>query len=320
MPLISVIMPAYNAGLHIREALGSVLAQTFTDFEVIAVDDGSKDDTAAQIAEAAASDNRVRLVRQPNGGVSCARNLALSAASGSVFALLDGDDVWDSQFLEEQFRILRARTDVDIVTGNAFEMGGHRDGQPARPFPDTRPNPDLAAILADEAAVFIMTLFRRAVYERIGGFDESLRTNEDYDYWLRAAAAGFVFARNDRPLGGYRRSNQSLSANDVRMLRGILYVFQKLRPSLLNRLDELALLDRQVDRFETELLAAEARAAIEAGDHATAAARLSELRRRRPGTALSVAEALARWAPGLLPMLYRARRARLTKRAACATP
>ena len=81
-------------------------------------------------------------------------------------------------------------------------------------------------------AIFIMSVFRRRVYEAIGGFDEALRSNEDYDYWLRAALAGFRFWRNDRPLGHYRRRDDSVSASDVNMLAGILRVYAKLRPQL----------------------------------------------------------------------------------------
>ena len=89
-----------------------------------------------------------------------------------------------------------------------------------------------------------MSVFRRRVYEAIGGFDEALRTNEDYDYWLRAALAGFRFWRNDRPLGHYRRRDDSLSASDVNMLAGILRVYRKLRPLLADRPAELRIARR----------------------------------------------------------------------------
>ena len=94
-------------------------------------------------------------------------------------------------------------------------------------------------MLADETSIFIMSIFRRRVYETIGGFDEKFRTNEDYDYWLRAAVAGFRFRRNDRPLCHYRRRDDSVSAVDARMLAGILLVYGKLRPMLADRPDEL---------------------------------------------------------------------------------
>ncbi|MGH9411930.1 MAG: glycosyltransferase family 2 protein [Vicinamibacterales bacterium] len=309
MPLVSVIMPAYNAAAYIQDALWSALGQTFRDLEVVVVDDGSHDGTIAIVRDLAAGDSRVRLIEQHNGGVATARNAALRVARGEFLALLDSDDVWAPTFLEAQLQVFRDAK-VDIVTGNAFEIDGPRDGHPSRPYPDPRPDPVLATILADTEAIFIMSVFRREVIERIGLFDESMRSNEDYDFWLRAAAAGATFTRNAQPLGAYRRRRDSLSASEVRMLSGILTVYRKLRPSILDRPSELALLDRQIDRFETELLRAEARAAIEMGDRRAAAARLAELRQRRPSVSLAAAELLARWAPGLLPKLYRLRRAR----------
>lgn len=311
MPLVSVITPAYNVERWIREAVSSALGQSIGDLEVLVVDDGSRDRTAALVEELAASDPRVRLLRTRNRGVSAARNAALAVASGEFLALLDGDDVWDARFLEEQLAVFRTRPEADVVIGNARELGGPRDGQPSRPSPDPRAEPGLAAIIADETAVFIMSVFKRRVYERIGGFDESLRTNEDYEYWLRAAAAGFRFVRNHHPLGQYRRSGASLSANEVRMMRGILRVFQQVRPSLLERPRELALLDGQVERFGIELLAAEARAAIEGGDPRRAAACLGALYKRRPALDIALARALAWFAPALLGKMYRARRSRL---------
>ena len=124
----------------------------------------------------------------------------------------------------------------------------------------------------DETAVFIMSVFRRRVYEKIGGFDESFRSNEDYDFWIRAAVAGFRFVRNDKPAGYYRRRDDSLSADELRMLKGILRVYAKTRATILDRPAELAILDAQIERFETELVAAEARHALETGDRAAGAA------------------------------------------------
>ena len=243
MPAVSVIMPAYNVAPYLGAAIDSVLSQTFTDFEVLVVDDGSTDATFAIARTYAGQDRRIRLVRQPNGGISSARNHGLRIASAPLIALLDSDDAWAPEYLATQIAILAERPEVDVVTGNARFLGSALDGQPARPWPDPRPAPDLLQILADETAVFIMSVFRRRVYETIGGFDETLRTNEDYDFWLRAAIAGFVFVRNDVPLGHYRRRDDSLSASELRMLRGIIRVYIKTRPELLDRPAELAILD-----------------------------------------------------------------------------
>jgi glycosyltransferase involved in cell wall biosynthesis len=310
VPTVSVIMPAYNVATYIGAAIRSALTQTFRDLELVVVDDGSTDETAAIAADFGLRDDRLRLVRKPNGGLSSARNAALAVAAGEYIALLDGDDLWDRQFLEAQLDVFRSRPDVSIVTGNAFFLGGSNDGEPVRPVPDKRHEPTLAGILADEEAVFIMSVFHRTVYETIGGFDESMRTNEDYDFWLRAAVAGYTFARNDKPLGIYRRRADSLSAGDVRMLRGILYVYAKTRSALQELPVERAILDRQVQRFEIELLAAEARSAIERADFQTAAINLDALHARRPGAAIALARLMVHWTPSLLSRAYGLRRTR----------
>jgi GT2 family glycosyltransferase len=308
-------MPAFNAGRYISSAIDSALAQTFADLEVLVVDDGSTDDTADIVASAVARDSRVRLLRQRNGGVSVARNAALRVARGRYIALLDSDDVWLPGFLEAQVALLESRPDIAVVTANAFFLGGPRDGQPARPFPDPRPHPTAAEMIADETAVFIMSVFRREVCEAIGGFDETKATNEDYDFWLRAAHAGFRFLRNDTPLGQYRSHSDSLSANESRMQRGILVVLNEHRPRVADHPEESTVLERQIARFETELLASEARCALETGDYRSAARHLDALGARRPTAGLTIARSLARWTPGLLAWLYRTRRARLERAA-----
>jgi glycosyltransferase involved in cell wall biosynthesis len=309
MPTISVIMPAYNVGAYIGEAIESVLAQTVTDFELIVVDDGATDRTAEIAKEYAARDNRILVIQQQNAGLPAARNTAMRHARADIFALLDSDDLWTPGFLEAQLDILNSRPDVDIVTGNAWTLGSHLDGRPARPWPDLRPQPSLSTLLEDEYAVFIMSVFRRRVYDTIGGFDELLRTNEDFDFWFRAALAGLTFARNDQPLGYYRRRDDSLSASQVRMLRGALRVCYKHRPSLFDR-PELTLLDDAVHRYEAELLAAEARTALTEKHFNLASRHLTELRERRGGATLGVARLLARWMPGLLWRAYEMRRRR----------
>lgn len=310
MPAVSVIMPAYNVEPYIEAAVRSVLAQTFEDFELIIVDDGATDGTYDAAGRAAGRDGRVRIIRQANSGLSAARNAALAHAHAPFVALLDSDDLWAPVFLERQMAILQDPATPDIVTGNAWNLGGARDGDSARPYPDTRPSPDLTGILADELSVFIMSVFRRRVYEVIGGFDETLSTNEDYDFWLRAAIAGFTFARNDEPLAFYRRRDDSLSASDIRMLRGILRVYAKQRPSLLFCRPAIDILDLQIKRFEAELIAAEARLALEKRDFTSAKEQLALLQHYRGGPMLGLARVMARWTPGLLWKAYQLRRRR----------
>jgi glycosyltransferase involved in cell wall biosynthesis len=310
MAEVSVIMPAFNVAPFIGAAIESVVAQTMRDWELLIVDDGSTDGTATIVEAFALADPRVRLLRQENCGISVARNLALRDSTGKYLAILDSDDLWEPTYLAAQLAIFAKHPEVDIVTGNGWFLGGRLHGRPARPWPDSRPQPTLPGILADETSIFIMSIMRRRVYDTIGGFDETLRTNEDYDFWLRAAAAGFRFRRNDEPLGHYRRRDDSLSANDVRMFRGILLVYNRMRPILADRPPELQIIAAQIARFERQLFAAQAKVALNAGDVGVAAGHLSAMYAHSGGAAVKVASFLARWMPKLLSRAYQLRRAR----------
>jgi glycosyltransferase involved in cell wall biosynthesis len=321
MATVSVIMPAYNVERYLAEAVDSVLAQTYRDFELVIVNDGSTDGTLA-IAERYrdAHPEHIRIVSQANRGLAAARNAGMRAATGAIFALLDSDDGWAPEYLSEQMQVLNANANIAIVTGNAITRGGAQSGQPVRPVPDDRPAPDLIEILRDERAIFIMSLVRREVADRIGGFDERFRTNEDYDFWIRAALAGFRFARNPAPLAFYRRHDHSLSASESRMLAGILRVFRKTLPGCVDRPAAHAIVVRQIARFEGELVAAEARDAFGKNDAAAAAVSLNALRAHRGrfrGGLLAILAAALRVAPRATLWMYRARQ-RLLQRPATA--
>ncbi|MGH9374517.1 MAG: glycosyltransferase family 2 protein [Vicinamibacterales bacterium] len=310
MAKVSVIMPAYNVAPYISAAIESVCAQTVTDWELLIVDDGSTDSTSAIAGTYIARDPRIRLLHQGNGGISAARNRALRDATGEFLAILDSDDLWEPRYLEAQLGVFSRHPDVDIVTGNGWFLGGRRHGLPTRPWPDSRPQPTLTEILGDDECIFIMSIMRRRVYDTIGGFDERLRSNEDFDFWARAALAGFRFWRNDEPLGHYRRRPDSVSANHIGMINGVLRVCDKLRPMLADRPGELRSLETLVTRFERERLVTQARQALDSGDAGAAAHHLSTMYAHHGGTLVMVASVLARWAPGLLFRMYQIRRAR----------
>jgi glycosyltransferase involved in cell wall biosynthesis len=306
-PAVSVIMPAYNAETFLHTAVESVLRQSFADLELLIVDDGSSDRTPQIARDYAARDARVRALEQANAGPGPARNTGFRAAAGRFFAFLDSDDEWDETFLEEQVAVLDARPDVDVVIGNARNRGGARHGQPSRPVDGDGRLMSLAEILADETSLFIMAVFRRETVDAIGGFDPALFTNEEYEMWIRAALAGFTFARHTTPLGWYSCRPGSLSSSDTRMLNGILRVFAKTRPALAPGSPERAILDRQVARFETELAAAEARASLARGDGREAARRIAALYARRGGWLLGIAARALALAPSLAMAAFRVR-------------
>ena len=300
-------MPAYNAERYLAAAAESVLRQSFADLELLIVDDGSSDRTLEIARAFAGSDARVRVLRQPNAGPGPARNTGFRAAGGRLLAFLDSDDEWDDTFLAEHVAVLDACPGIDVLIGNARNRGGARHNQPARPVEDDGQPITLAKMLGDERALFIMAVFRRTVIDAVGGFDQALFTNEEYEMWIRASLAGFTFARHPKPLGWYTCRPDSLSSSDTRMLSGILRVFAKTRPSLPAASPERAILDRQVARFEMELLAADARNGLIRGDVRAAAGHLTALHARRGGWKLWLASRGTALAPALALAAFRLR-------------
>ncbi|MBS1817919.1 MAG: glycosyltransferase [Acidobacteria bacterium] len=282
---MSVITPAYNVGRYLAACLDSVLAQTFPDFEVLVVDDGSVDDTADVLRAYAAQDSRVRGFRGPNRGVSHARNVAMTQARGRYFALLDADDRWAPTWLEAMVQRLEREPDVAIVTGNAVnDGGGALDGRPVRPWPAEPRTLRFLDLVTHEDSVFIMALFRRAVYERIGGFNERLYRSEDYDFWLRAAAADLRIVTHPEPLGWYRRRPDSASADQAAMFASIKDVLVRARSFRHTpRADELAAIDRKLDQLASESLLHSAKRALLRRRYSEARCHFWELYRRGKG-------------------------------------
>jgi glycosyltransferase involved in cell wall biosynthesis len=307
MPLVTVIMPAYNVAPYLRDAIESVVAQTYREWELIVVDDESTDDSAAIAAASAKLDDRIRLIRQKNSGASGARNVAIEAGRGQFFTLLDADDMWDPGFLEAQLDVFTRHPETALVSGSARLLGGARDGEPARPCIPGTPVLTLEEMIADEAAVFIMTTFRRDVVQAIGVFDVSKRRSEDWDFWLRAVGAGFVFRRNWKPLASYRVREGSLSRNTSAMLQEMLHTLGKLRPRCEAGSRARAALDVQVARFERELLLERAKDALEDRRYPDAAAMLQQLRRNGGGALVGITAWLAQHAPHAALAAYRLR-------------
>ncbi len=182
MPKVSVIIPTYNRCELLREALASVFAQTYRDFELIVVDDGSNDDTAVVVQEFAG----VRYVWQPHRGVSAARNYGVALSEGAWVAFLDSDDLWQPRKLERQIAFVAAHPHVQICHTEELWL---RHGIRVNPQQKHRKPtgdifaPSLARCLVSPSSVML----RRELFVQVGGFDERLPACEDYDLWLRIA-------------------------------------------------------------------------------------------------------------------------------------
>jgi glycosyltransferase involved in cell wall biosynthesis len=310
MPLVSVVTPAYNAARYLPETVGSVLAQTVADLELLLVDDGSTDDTLTVARRLAAHDRRVHVMAKANGGPAAARNTALRAARGEFIALLDSDDVFRPQYLEKQIAVLTANPDASIVTGNAINRGGgtHFDGK--HYWPRTTGLQRLTAldVISEGNALCIFSVFRRRVYDTVGGFNPGFTGNEDYEFWLRAALAGFGIIRNHEPLAVYRRQSGSLSSDEPRMIRGVLNVLRHIDTLLDELPEERAALRSQIRRFTRELPRANLRASLQRSDAAAAARELEAIAADRGGWLLAACARIASCWPKPLLWAYRLRR------------
>jgi len=306
-PRVSIITPAYNAAPFIHDTIDSIQKQIFGDWELLIVDDGSTDETVEIVERSQQTDPRIRLLRQSNAGPSAARNRAMRIAGGAFFAFIDSDDQWHPEFLAHQLDVFAQHPETSLVTSNACFLGGPLDGRARRPQSDGYPALTPEYIIANDSAVFIMTVFRREVFERIGGLDETQWTSEDYDFWIRAALVGFVFRMSSRPLALYRRHDGSLSDDKARMLKGILNTYRKARPACPPGSSVRLALERQVIRFERELLLVEGKRALEQRDYQTAAERFYELRSGGAGVLVGLTAWLAKHAPPAALLAYRLR-------------
>jgi glycosyltransferase involved in cell wall biosynthesis len=188
---VSVVMPAYNASEYIRQAIASVIAQTHQAWELMVVDDGSTDDTAALVEEIALRDARVRLLRQTsNSGVAAAANAGVENSRHELIARLDADDISEPRRLEAQVTLF-SRNQHLVVGGTAARLIDST-GAPLGTF---RPPADDNAIrryfVRDNPFVHSSVMFRKAAFDSVGGYGP-LRILEDYDLWLRLAKVGEV--------------------------------------------------------------------------------------------------------------------------------
>src|SRR4029450_10007382 len=206
----------------------SVLAQTYTSYEIIIVNDGSPDTPALERAIAPYRDRIVYLV-QENGGISAARNAALSVARGRYVALLDSDDAWEPDYLAVQVAALDADPTLAVVYPNASIVGDHPHA--GRTYMDVCPSSGpvtFEAVLTQRCQVFISAIIRRTAIERVGAFDPEPRSVEDFDLWLRLLAAGGRIGYHRGVLVGFLKRRGSLSSDPVWMAEHVLIVLDKL--------------------------------------------------------------------------------------------
>jgi glycosyltransferase involved in cell wall biosynthesis len=223
-PLVSVVIPMYNVEKYIHRALSSVLQQTYEHFEVICVDDESPDDSVELVKEF--QDMRVQIIRQPNRGLAAARNTGIAAAKGKYVALLDADDFWAVDKLEQHVEHLEVNPDVDVSYCQSLFVDEQDELLGIGQYPKLNDISNKDILCRNPVGNGSAAVIRRTLLESIGKldirktparmeyFNEELRQSEDIEFWLRCALSqNAKFAGIGMPLTYYRVNAEGLSAN-----------------------------------------------------------------------------------------------------------
>ena len=223
VPRVSVIVPAYNQAQYLGQAIDSVLGQTYGDLELVVVDDGSTDGTADVVR--LRLDPRLRYMQQDNQGLSAARNSGIRVASGAWLSFLDADDLFLPEKLSALLEIAQAHPGTGLAAGQAIPID--ENGQPVGAIFDEGPPARTEDwLLANPLHVGSVILSRRW-QETVGWFDVTLRSYEDWDFWLRLAIAGCPMAWLPRPVSLYRFHRGQMIRDGRRMTEANLSVLEK---------------------------------------------------------------------------------------------
>lgn len=239
-PIFSVVVPVYNVAQYIEECLNSVLNQTFTNFEIVCVDDGSPDNSVELIERF--DDPRIRIVRQENRGLAAARNTGINASRGMFVALLDSDDFWHPEKLERHFHHMKNDQSIGVSYSASLFVDENSKLMGVGQHPKTR-NVNATDIFCrnpignGSAPVLRKSLLRRIARSisidgdhRLEYFDETMRQSEDVEFWIRVALTTDTrFEGIEQPLTYYRVNASGLSANLEKQYNAWLYSVEKNR-------------------------------------------------------------------------------------------
>ncbi|MDB5452813.1 MAG: hypothetical protein JWO33_1391 [Caulobacteraceae bacterium] len=299
-----MLIPAYGVAHLLGEALASLLAQGFQDWEAIVVDDGAPDDVAGAFA-AYAHDPRFRLLQTDNGGPSVARNRAAAAARAPLLAMLDGDDAYAPDYLARMVATIDADPAIGLVACDAMMFGAppHAGRLYSSLYPMDGPA-TLERVISRDTAIYTAVLLRRAAFRQVGGFDPTIGWGEDLDLWIRLLAAGWRAQVLCEPLARYRRRSGSLTTRPRDLLAGMCAVYRKTGRALEGR-PEAEAARCALERCERELRWLDGQSAILGGDIRRGLALLSGV--EHSSLRWRIALPVMRRAPRLAGLLLRAR-------------
>lgn len=222
---VSIVMPCYNCAPWLGAALESLIAQTRADWEAIVVDDGSTDRSAEIAAEYATCDPRIHLIRQANAGVGSARNAGAKAARGRRLVFFDADDLLHPSFVETMVATMEANPGV-LGCACQYDLFDDSGMNRVHPLPGTGERLGVHDMFSGSAWTIHAGMVDRDLFERVGGFDTTLKNADDWDFWLRSLVHGdFVAVR--QTLAHYRRHPTQKSRNYLRIARHVRIVTDK---------------------------------------------------------------------------------------------
>lgn len=220
--LVSIVMPAYNCEKYVVEAINSILAQTYRNWELLVLDDGSKDNTLRIIEEFSQNDSRIKAL--PNGknmGVSATRNRGIELASGEWIAFLDSDDMWEPEKLEKQFEIVDKEAAEFLFTGSSYI---NEEGEPYKGIFEVPEKITYKKLRNLNVISCSSVLVRKKYFENIKMEKDEM--HEDYAVWLRILKFGVTAYGVNEPLLIYRISRNSKSGNKMKTIKMTYKVFR----------------------------------------------------------------------------------------------
>lgn len=304
LPLVSVVIPAYRCAEYIAQAIQSVLAQSFSDYEIIVVNDGSPD---TPLIEAALQKywDRITYIRQRTRGPSGARNTGILQARGKYVAFLDADDYWGSDHLSTQVQLLEENGNLDLVYCDFFLVNAETVVGRAFDIEPQFPPVTFDSLLIDRCTIGTSTtvMLREAIV-RAGMFDESFLRCEDFEMWLRMAFSGCRMAFHPHPQVFHRINDGGLSADRLAMRRDRIRVYEKIASTL-----PISSEQRQVTRdlareVEANCHIDEVKEAVEQGDYEAARKSVRLARELRDRWKLRLSALGLRLAPKLFRRLH----------------
>ncbi len=304
-PKISVIIPAYNIAPYIAETLESVFAQTFTDYEIIVVNDGSKDTKALEKVLEPFFD-KIIYAEQTNAGASVARNSAISLARGEILAFLDGDDIWLPRFLDSQINFLE-KENLEMVYADAEIFGdAHFEGENFMKNSPSVGAVTTESLITGECNVITSgTILRKDLIEKFGNFDANIPRSQDFDLWFRLAKCGARIGYQSEILLKYRVRPDNLSGGNVKRSERNIIALEMIKKKYDFNERETEIWQKQMAQCEAELELEKGKLCLVNGEFSEAQKHIAEANKYFRKPKLSMINWLVRFSPQLALKLFK---------------